>query len=318
MERTASMSGDIESETFSFIRSVNPAVQALERIVEEIASTSIPVLLVGESGTGKEVFALQIHQKSTKEGEPLVKMRCASLDANSLLDWLQSTSAPGNTEGPVGTVLFDEVSELDAACQRNLLQALPDGDAYPLKPFLAARTIFSTCRDLENEMQLGRFRRDLYYRINGIALRLPPLRQRKEDIPLLADAFLTKYAGLFGRKRQRLSTTTMDILCEYSWPGNIRELENVVKKIVALGDEQVAIADLTLNDGPRPPKPETRRLSLKSAARLASFQAERELILKTLARTHWNRKRAAQELQISYKSLLYKLKQIRVDDSETP
>jgi two-component system response regulator AtoC len=305
-----------ETDSFLFVRSMNPAVQALERIVEEIANTEIPVLLVGESGTGKEVFALQIHRQSARRNEPLVKMRCASLGVDSLHGWLQSASAAGENGSHGGTVLFDEVSELDTACQRDLLQALPDGDGFPRKPFLSARTLFSTCRNLEEEVQLGRFRSDLYYRINGICLHLPPLRQRKEDIPLLAEAFLTKYGQIFGREREALHETTFDILCKYSWPGNVRELENVVKNIVALGDEHVAVSGLTTREIPPSPTPETGTHSLKSAARLASFQAERELILKTLARTHWNRKRAARELQISYKSLLYKLKRIRVDDSE--
>ena len=308
-----------EPETFSYVRSLNPGVQALERIVEEIAGTGIPVLLVGESGTGKEVFALQIHRLTAQHHEPLVKVRCASLGADSLLDWVQSASTSGNNgESAVGTLFFDEVSDLDSACQRSLLHALPDGDTLPAKPSLTARTIASTCRNLEEEIQLGRFRSDLYYRLNGICLRLPPLRQRKEDIPSLTEAFLAKYAAFFGKEKQSVRRRTLDILCEYAWPGNIRELENVVKKIVALGDEQVAVADLaSVPANSRPLIPKTRVLSLKSAARLASFQAERELILKTLARTHWNRKRAAQELQISYKSLLYKLKQIRIEDSET-
>ena len=313
------MSEETGPDTFSFVRSLNPAVRALERVVGEIAATSIPVLLVGESGTGKEVFALQIHRLSARSKEPLIKMRCASLGANSLLEWLQESSNPPGNNGTsvAGTVFFDEVSELDAACQRNLLQALPDGETLPRRLSLSARTVCSTCRNPAEEIQSGRFRSDLYYRINGICLRLPPLRQRKEDIPLLTEAFLSRYAELFGRKRQSLEAGTLDALLEHSWPGNIRELENVVKKIVALGDEQVAVADLTAVRKGRPSVTETMTLSLKSAARQASFQAERELILKTLARTRWNRKRAAQELQISYKSLLGKLKQIRLEDSDT-
>jgi two-component system, NtrC family, response regulator AtoC len=167
-------------------------------------------------------------------------------------------------------------------------------------------------------MHAGRFRSELYYRINGVCLRLPPLRDRREDIPLLVEFFLTKYAAQLGRPRPCLSPRTLQILGEHSWPGNIRELENVVKKIVALGDEQLATAELGAAAG------ETRKTdaavrhnhSLKAAARAASREAERELIMKALARTRWNRKRAAQELQISYKSLLYKLKQIGFEDSE--
>ena len=166
-------------------------------------------------------------------------------------------------------------------------------------------------------MRAGRFRSELYYRINGVCLRLPPLRERKEDIPLLVEVFLTKHAAQLGRPRPSLSPRTFQAFLDHSWPGNIRELENVIKKVVALGDEQFAIAELIA--GGR----ETRKTeviarygySLKAAARAASREAERELILKALARTRWNRKRAAQELQISYKSLLYKLKQIGLEDS---
>jgi DNA-binding NtrC family response regulator len=307
-----------DAKSHSFIRSMNPAVQDLERIVEEIGATNIPVLLVGESGTGKEVFALQIHRHSPRRDKPLVKLSCASLGADSLLVRLRETEGFSSQNGTptADTVFFDEVSDLDTACQRSLLHALSEAETFSEKPFQFARTIASTCRNLEEEIQLGRFRSDLYYRINGFCLRLPSLRQRKEDIPLLAEAFLSKYAPLFGREPRALNARTIDALCDYDWPGNIRELENVVKKIVALGDEQVAVADLAPGSKTPPSVSETMKLSLKSAARRASFQAERELILKTLARTRWNRKRAAQELQISYKSLLGKLKQIRLEDSE--
>jgi transcriptional regulator with PAS, ATPase and Fis domain len=178
--------------------------------------------------------------------------------------------------------------------------------------------ISTTNRNLDDEMRAGRFRSELYYRINGVCLRLPPLRDRKEDIPLLVEAFLTKYAAEFGRSRPSLSPRALRMLLEYSWPGNIRELENAVKKIVALGAENLALPDMVaLPVEMRPEITETRSYSLKAAARAASREAEREMILEALARTRWNRKRAAQELQISYKSLLYKLKQICLPDSRT-
>jgi two-component system, NtrC family, response regulator AtoC len=148
-------------------------------------------------------------------------------------------------------------------------------------------------------------------------LRLPPLRDRREDIPILVEFFLSKHAAQLGRPRPSLSPRTLRMLLDHSWPGNIRELENVVKKIVALGDGNLAIAELAT--APAPPRMEVRehrRYSLKAAAKAASREAERELILRALGHTRWNRKRAAQELQISYKSLLYKLKQIGVQDSD--
>ena len=179
-----------------------------------------------------------------------------------------------------------------------------------------ARLISTTSRDLDEEMKAGRFRRELYYRINGVCLRLPALRERKEDIPQLSDYFLGKHCTQLGRARSRLSARAIDVFMSYSWPGNIRELENVVTKIVALNDEELALSELVstrnVADAAVPVDAQTR--SLKVASKAASREAERELILKALGRTRWNRKRAAQELQISYKSLLYKLKQIGMDE----
>lgn len=304
-------------ENLAFVPSISPAMQVLERMVTDLASTDIPILLVGEAGAGKEVFALQIHRLSPRRNEPLMKIHCASVSADSFLASLGEGRARANGGSAAGSVFFEEISELDAACQRRLLSALPDGGAMPRAGTLQTRVISGTSRNLEEEVQAGRFRGELYYRINSVCLRLPPLRERKEDIPMLVDFFLTKNATLLSRPQPTLSTQTRNLLLEYPWPGNIRELENVVRKIVALGDEQVIIADLApAPSKPRAAAPQTGSFSLKDAARAASRQAEREMIMKVLARTRWNRKRAAQELQISYKSLLSKLKQIGLQDSE--
>ena len=218
--------------------------------------------------------------------------------------------------GTAGSVVFDEISELDSACQRNLLYALPDGYADSRRGSLGARVISTTRRNLDEEMRAGRFRTELYYRINGVCLRLPALRDRREDIPILVESFLSKHAAQFGRPRPSLSPRTLRMLLEHSWPGNIRELENVVKKIVALGDEQLAVAELA--SAPAAPQwklPNTRLFAegrSQSGLARSGTRADSE----GLGHTRWNRKRAAQELQISYKSLLYKLKQIGVMDSE--
>jgi len=165
-------------------------------------------------------------------------------------------------------------------------------------------------------MRAGRFREELYFRLNGVCLRLPPLRHRKEDISTLADYFLARYAALFGRPKPVLSAQEMRALKEYDWPGNIRELENAMKKAVVLGGEVFQIVEAGAMPGDAPaPALETATVSLKDAARAASRRAERELILKALARTRWNRKRAAMELRISYKALLYKLKQIGPEEA---
>jgi two-component system response regulator AtoC len=307
----------IQEET-GWISGVSAAMHTLEAIVGEIASTDIPVLLVGESGTGKEMLATRLHHLSAHAPEPLRRISCATINPDMLSAELGLKLNGSAKPNVTGTVFFDEISELDGACQRYLLGVLPDGDGYARRGMMEARVVSTTTKNLDEEMRTGRFRSELYYRINGVCLRVPPLRDRKEDIPQMVESFVRKHASLLGRSRPYVGRRTLEIFQNHSWPGNIRELENMVKKIVALGDENLAAMELAT------PAPEpkidhvsvARNYSLKAAARAASREAERELIMKALARTRWNRKRAAQELQISYKSLLYKLKQIGFEDSE--
>jgi two-component system response regulator AtoC len=303
-----------------FVPGMSPAMRALEGVLTEIATTNIPVLLIGESGTGKEMFAHRVHQLSLRNREGMTKIACASMNSTTFSNELGlSSRVNGELQRQgAGTVFFDEISELDTSCQRMLLYALPDGIEDPRQGLLNARVISTTSRSLDEELRTGRFRSELYYRINGVCLRLPPLRERKDDIPLLVESMLTKHAAQLGRARPALSPRTLRVFLDYPWPGNVRELENVVKEIVALGDERLAVAEL--GAAPRETatvveQPQVRGHSLKAAARAASREAEREMILKALERTRWNRKRAAQELQISYKSLLYKLKQIGLQDT---
>lgn len=292
-------------------------MQTLESVIAEIAPTNIPVLLVGESGTGKQMFADRIHLLSPRRDEALVKITCASMMPDEFSTELGHRGNGNAVKSTPGTMIFDEIGELDAACQRSLLHALPDGETGTHPGVLTARVISTTSRNLDEEMRAGRFRSELFYRLNGVCLRLPPLRERKADIPLLAEAFLTKHAAELGRARPSLSPRTLAILLDHTWPGNVRELENVVKSMVALGDEELAVSQLaSMRSETRPVTTNGRSDSLKVAARAASREAERELILKALGRTRWNRKRAAQELQISYKSLLYKLKQIGAEEPE--
>jgi two-component system response regulator AtoC len=317
---THRLTGLLDQQEIGFVSGVSPAMQTLEGVIAEIAPTSIPILLVGESGTGKEMFAHRVHRLSRNADKPLARISCAAMNPPSFAAEL---GLAGNGRSDVGrrefgTIFFDEIGELDAVCQRNLLCALPDGDGESSRGQLASRVISTTTRNLDEEMRAGRFRSELYYRINGVCLRLPPLRERKEDIPLLAEHFLTKHASRLERTRPSLSARMIERFMEHSWPGNIRELENVAKKLVALGDEELAVAELSAKN-PAPRRAESVAVeghSLKAAARAASREAERELILEALNRTRWNRKRAAQELQISYKSLLHKLKQIGFADSK--
>jgi two-component system response regulator AtoC len=309
-----------------FVHGVSPAMRALERTIADIAPTDIPVLLVGESGTGKEVVALEIHRLSRRWNEAFVKCGCAGLTAGSLAARLNcGDSSAGDGATSSGSLFLDEISHLDPASQARLLDMLPDGTGGASENHLSVRVISSTTRNLEEEMRSGRFREELYYRINGVNLRLPPLRQRTDDIPGLLDFFLKKYASLFGRPEPQLSAATMDLLLGHSWPGNIRELENIARKIVALGNEQLAIGDLPAGNFSRVAEPpltpssgisQAPGRSLKEASREASRHAEREIILGQLERTHWNRKRTARDLQISYKALLYKLKQLGLDGSD--
>lgn len=299
---------------------LSPAMQQVENTVSEIAQTNIPVLLVGESGTGKEVMARQIHRLSRRANDRFVKFTCPSLSASAFSAAMAQDlddEKDGSQHG-AGTVFFDEVSELDPACQRYLLHAIPDEDSIPHNGAIRARVISATNRNLGEEMRAGRFRSELYYRLNGVSLQLPPLRELREDLPQLLGFLLGKHAALLGRPRPPVNPQTLQVLSGYDWPGNIRELENVARKIVALGNERLAIAELR-EAAPSPqriPAEAPRVHSLKAAAKAASREAERELIMKALARTRWNRKRAAEALQISYKSLLYKLKQIGLEESE--
>lgn len=322
-------SGDplVESLTMSsplddsvFLDGVSPAIRALDRIVAEIAPTDIPVLLVGESGSGKEVLALRIHLHSTHREEGFTKLICAGLAPHSVDDMIHASSSGPRQPGlfSSGTVFLDGVSDLDLACQPRLLRLLPDGGLPASSTSKGARIISATIHDLEGEVRNGQFREELYYRLNGVCLRVPPLRHRREDIPYLVDFFLSKYAKQFGRGKPSFSPRTLSRLTEHSWPGNIRQLENVVKKVVALGDEKLALGDLDMPQSRSDShNGDLERFSLKQVVRFASRQAERELILKALERTHWNRKRAARELQISYKAFLYKLKQIGFEDGES-
>jgi two-component system response regulator AtoC len=296
-----------------FVAGIDPVMQSLERVAYDIASTNIPILLTGESGVGKEAHARHIHRLSGRPTESFHKVHCAAMNEVRFAEVL-AEAGEGAVATDTGslTLFFDEVSELDPLCQKMLLSSLPDDESTPGPGTISARLISATVVNLEAEVQEGRFRKELYYRLNAVCLRLPPLRERKMDISRLVPYFLSKQSSLLQRTRPSLSARTMKRLADHAWPGNLRELENMVKRIVILGDEEFALAELAhagilqvsaarVTDG--------EGTSLKVAARAASREAERNLILKTLEHTRWNRKVAAQQLHISYKSLLCKIKQ---------
>jgi two-component system, NtrC family, response regulator AtoC len=293
-----------------FVCGCSRAIQEVNSVVGEIAGTDIPVLLTGESGTGKEVYARLIHRLSKHGHMPLKKVSCRAVEKAELLALKSDLRKQVENLGDgMGMLFLDGIDELDLGNQKILLSFLPDGDTDENNPG-RMRFIASTSINLEKEIEFGRFRRELYFRINGVCLLLPPLRDRKEDIRLLAGYFLAKHAAELGREAPALCDEEIEFLVSHNWPGNVRELENVARRIVALGDSGRAIREL--REMPRldpARREEPGAFSLKVAARTASRRAERDLIAKALELTHWNRKRAAQQLQISYKSLLYKIKQ---------
>jgi len=281
-----------------FLQGVGAGMRAVEAVIRELAQSTVPVLLLAEAGAGKRTVARYIHESSVRSAEPFCFAACAGVTPQDFSGML------GN-----GTIFLEEIGDLSSGCQAGLLDLLPQLETNG-NGSRRARLICGSARDLEADVKQGRFREDLYYRISGVCLRLPPLRQRKEDIPCLLNFFLAKYAQDFDRPAPILSAATQKLFNEYSWPGNIRELEDAAKAIVALGDESVAMGGLRARLTKSDRFGNGEQVSLKQASRAASRQAEKELILRVLNRTRWNRRRAAQELQISYKALLYKLKQI--------
>ena len=282
-----------------WVESVSAGMRTVEAVIRELSQNDVPMLVVAERGSGKAAAAARIHVLSGRGAEPfhVFQAREASKETVEACD------------GQGGTVYLQEVGDLSAAVQKELVRqiGLPGAEQRRVPRFICG-----TSRELEPEVKAGKFREDLYYGISGVCLRLPPLRQRKEDIPVLRDWFLSAAARDFCRDVPALSPETQNFFLEYNWPGNIRELKDAARAIVALGDEALAMGGL--RSLLRRVGGNGEKISLKDAARAASREAEKEIILQVLARTRWNRRRAAQELQISYKALLYKLKQIGCEE----
>jgi two-component system response regulator AtoC len=288
-----------------FVEGINPSMRSLVSVMLEVAKSEVPVLLLAEKGAGKKATARRIHELSQRAGQWFRLVSCTTVEAGQFEDSGGKDSLVGG-----GTVFLEELSELSAQGQSRLLQTLTGRTTNSGGAHRAARLICGSACDLEAEVKAGNLREDLYYRISGVCLRLPPLRQRREDIPILMEHFLRKFGRDFQRPVPALSDETRRLFQEYSWPGNVRELENAAKAIVALGDESVAMGGLRAMLSRPNAGVNGGRVSLKQAARAASREMEKELILRALTRTRWNRRRAAQDLQISYKALLYKLKQM--------
>ena len=288
-----------------FVEGVSASMRPVEAVIRELAQSDVPVLLLAERGGGKHATAQRIHDMSRRSGHPFRWFQCSGVTPEDLEVSQGKEGLPS-----AGTIYLHELAELSAECQARLLEVLPQVPRSDDAAGERARVICGSGRDLELEVKTGRLREDLYYRISGVCLRLPPLRQRREDIPFLMGHFLRKYARDFRRPVPDLSAETLRLFLDYAWPGNLRELEDAARVLVALGDEQVALGGLRAHLRKTETGGNGSAISLKAASRAASREAEKELILEVLTRTRWNRRRAAQELQISYKALLYKLKQI--------
>lgn len=314
----AQRTGMAVRKTHDLLWGASPSMMALKRIAEDMATTDIPVLLVGESGVGKEALARYIHDISHRSEQTFVKINCRTFNningdgSRTQFTHLSSPPASG------GTLLLDAICDVEPAGQRQLLDLLPEPEFGPEN--LDVPRLISTAREgLEDSLKTGKLLEEFYFRLNGVCLRIPALRERKQDIPEFIDFFLTKYEELFSRTSVRPDSSAMARLTNYVWPGNVRQLENAIRKLVITGDIDSVLADLVEIGGQRhvaPANGNGNQVSLKAAARAASRQAEKELLSTALLKTHWNRKRAAQELQISYKALLYKLKQLGLEDTE--
>ena len=314
-------------ENTSFVRSSKRMLE-IEHQCTLVARTDIPVLILGESGTGKEIAAMFIHKMSARSQRSFLKVNCAAMP----LDLLESElfgyeqgaftgavkAKPGKFEiANNGTIFLDEIGEMAPPLQAKLLQVLQDGTFSRLGSRntvrVDVRVIAATNINIKAAIAQKAFREDLYYRLNGFSVSIPPLRERRVEIPILTNYFMRKISTKFERKPLPISSTLMQALCGYSWPGNLRELENTIKRYVVLADEQAIIEELNPDRGGDSLRPSTdgdaNRGGLKRLVRGLKDDAESAVIAQTLEGTGWNRKAAANDLKISYKALLYKIKQ---------
>jgi two-component system, NtrC family, response regulator AtoC len=316
------------NENTSFVRSTR-RMREIELQCTLIARADIPVLILGESGTGKEVAAMLIHKMSPRNQRSFLKVNCAAMPADllesELFGYEQGAftgalkAKPGKFElCDNGTIFLDEIGEMPAALQAKLLQVLQDGSFSRLGGRstikVNVRVIAATNIDIKEAITLKRFREDLYYRLNGFTIRMPPLRERIEEIPTLVGHFMRKAAAKYDCEPLPISPALMRALTRHSWPGNLRELENTIRRYLVLRDEGAIIDELApaLASASQIAGPESAGTNLKVFVRNLKGDAEAVAIAKTLEGTGWNRKAAASDLKISYKALLYKIKQYNI------
>ena len=337
---------------FTMLFGTSPKMEEVKMTIEQVADTNATVLIRGESGTGKEVVARMVYSQSSRRDKPFVKVNCAAIP-HELLESELFGYEPGAFTGANrqklgkfdqangGTIFLDEISEMHPALQAKLLHVLQDGEFARLggKRDIAVdtRVMAATNKPLERAVEEGMFREDLFYRLNVVTIHIPPLRERREEIPIFLELFLRKYSEYYGKQPPPFSEYAVSRMMEYNWPGNIRELENLVKRYVIVGNEAQIIRELSTHkpilssvtgSSPTWGTPRTQEAapavltpaspvndgsaiempSLLEIGRRAAMQAEREAIERVLAQTRWNRRQAAKILKISYKALLNKLK----------
>ncbi len=304
------------------------AMQAARNKLEKVAETDVPVLIQGESGTGKEICVRLLHALSLRARGALVKVSCPAIPHSLLETELFGyekgafTGAMGTKMGRVeqahmGTLFLDEVGSLDLGVQSKLLQVLQDGTFVRVGGHearsITTRLVSAANSDLRNQVEEGTFRLDFLFRINAVTINLPPLRQRIADLPLLIDYFIEHYSRIFHHTPELLSKSAVRMMQNYHWPGNIRQLENLIRSYVLIGSEEALVAEMmpeTPNRGITTDIDLNEPVSLKEITRKATHDLERQIILKVLQANSWNRQKTAKWLQISYRSLLYKLSEI--------
>jgi DNA-binding NtrC family response regulator len=322
-----------------FFIAASPAMRKIRSQAALVANVDIPVLLLGESGTGKEVLARLVHKLSPRAHRTFLKVNCAAVPADLLESELfgyeqgaftgATHAKPGKFEiCNKGTILLDEIGEMPPQLQAKLLHVLQDGQFSRLGSRSVVksdvRILAATNIDIPEALATKRLREDLYYRLNAFTLHLPPLRERKEEIPILLKQFMSRMAERYARPPLPLSPSLLQACQDHPWPGNLRELNNFLKRYLILGDENLAVSELQpRNDGTGGASGEASSKTangaggLKSLARNAKDGAEAEAITRALEQTNWNRKQAAAILQISYKALLYKIRQYGIAETKS-
>jgi two-component system response regulator AtoC len=309
----------------------SPMMAAARDKVERAAETTVPILLQGESGTGKDIFARLLHTRSSRANCPWVKVTCPaiphSLIESELFGFEKGaftgayTTKRGRVElAHLGTLFLDEVGSLDMSVQAKLLQVLQDGSFMrigaqePRK--VNTRLVCASNGNLRQQTEDGSFRLDFFFRINAVTIDLPPLRHRGADLPVLIEYFLDLHSEAFRRKPKPLSREITNLMQRYNWPGNIRQLENMIRSYVLIGNEEDLAAELvpTVPAGIIPEIDLANPVSLKEITKAATHELEREIILKVLRANDWSRRRTAKWLNISYRSLLYKLQESKVNE----